>query len=115
MLLILVEAFFIFRPMLKDSKEKTRAIDEISELREEEKTYAASQVKEANKRILSLRRLAIKLKNELERRSDIHSEEMSGYLSKHAALSSENEKLKIQLLDLKAQMTQYKEDDKVLV
>lgn len=93
-LLILIEAFVIFRPMYKAGKANSQTISELSELRIEEKAYASSQIEEANQRINSLKNYAFKLKAELDKKSDEFAKKLSTQLSKYSELSEQYEKLK---------------------
>lgn len=93
-LLILLEAFFIFRPMYKEGKKQTQEILELSDLRSEEKTYASGQITLANQRIKSLRSLAMKLKGEMDIKSDEMSNRLREQMQKYTDLAEEYEKLK---------------------
>lgn len=64
-MLILLEAFFIFRPMYLDARSKDLALKELENLRNGENTYAASQITQANMQIRSLRKVASDLNTEL--------------------------------------------------
>ncbi|UXP33298.1 type IV pili methyl-accepting chemotaxis transducer N-terminal domain-containing protein [Reichenbachiella agarivorans] len=79
LILILLEAFFIFRPMIKSAKKKETEISELHEYvqksitflgqTEQEKHYASSQINEANEKINELVAANYELKrklNELE-------------------------------------------------
>jgi len=93
-LLILLEAFVIFRPMYKEGKAKSQAISELSELRIEEKAYASGHIKEANQRINSLRNYAFKLKAELDTKSDELTQQLSAQMTKYTQLADQYERLK---------------------
>ncbi len=95
LLLILLEAFFIFRPMYADTKQKTAALSEINDLRTEEKTYASNQIKLANQRIRSLKDLALKLKSQLDSSSDEYAEKLTQQMTQYTSLSEEYEKVKL--------------------
>ncbi|MEQ8472759.1 MAG: type IV pili methyl-accepting chemotaxis transducer N-terminal domain-containing protein [Marinoscillum sp.] len=88
--LILLEFFFIFRPILSDSKNKELVISELSVLRSEEKVFSSEQIKQANQRIRELRKLALDLKTEL---TEKHKE----YTFKTTDQMMENLKLKAAL------------------
>lgn len=94
LLLILIEAMVIFRPMYKEGKAKNQAINELSELRIEEKAYASTQIEEANQRIISLKQYAFKLKAELDKKSDDFTKKLSTQMAKYSQLAEQYERLK---------------------
>ena len=93
LVLIILEALLIFRPMFKDTKQKAEALSQINGLREDEKLYAANQIKEANHRIRSLREIALRLKKDLEESKKEFAEKLSDQMADYARLSNEYEKL----------------------
>lgn len=93
-LLILIEAFVIFRPMYKEGKANSQTITELSELRVEEKAFASNQIEEANQRINSLKNYAFKLKAEIDKKSDDFAKKLSIQMSKYSELADQYEKLK---------------------
>lgn len=96
-MLILLEAIFIFRPMLQNVNEKEIELsvmdqkikDSIEQLgqRDKEKTYAASQIKQANNKIAELRKLVYTMKDQISEKDRQTTLQLSNYLHDNAALS----------------------------
>ncbi|MDW3196012.1 MAG: type IV pili methyl-accepting chemotaxis transducer N-terminal domain-containing protein [Cytophagales bacterium] len=100
LLLIVIEVLLVFLPMFKSSKVKDQKIDELNSILDEEKSFATGQIDQANKMIHNLRKIARKLKLELDQNQKNH------------ALSA-GEQLKL-YLDLKEQNTRLKENNDLL-
>lgn len=107
LLLILIEVLLVFLPMFKSSKVKDQKIDELNSILDEEKSYATGQIDQANKMIGSLRRIARKLKFELEQNQKNHTLSASKQLKKYLDLKEQNTRLKENNDMLKMQFQEY--------
>ncbi|VXD13990.1 type IV pili methyl-accepting chemotaxis transducer N-terminal domain-containing protein [Marinoscillum sp. 108] len=95
LILILLEIFFIFRPILMDAKRKESLISELSILRADEQSFSSEQIGLANRRIKELRKVALQLKEEL-------TEKHKAYTLKTTDQMMENLRLKAALEEYQA-------------
>ena len=87
LLLILIEVLMVFLPMFRSSKVKDQKIDELNTILDEEKSFATGQIDQANKMIYNLRRIARKLKLELDQNQKNHTLSASEQMKKYLDLS----------------------------
>ncbi len=107
-LLILLEVFFIFRPVYRNVKEKEAVIGELNELMNSEKSFASDQISQANKTIQELRKLARQLKNELEEKQNEYAHTTTNQLTKYLKISSDYQELIKQNQSLKTELDSMK-------
>lgn len=88
-LLIILEVFFIFRPMFKDSKNKDKAIEELNELVDSKKSFESNQIAQANKTIQDLRKFARKLRTEMETKQNEYAIKTTEQMTKYLKISAD--------------------------
>lgn len=103
-LLILLEAFFIFKPMLTDSRKKEQAIEDLNLLREDERSFSASQIKQANQKIKRLRELALQLKEELSEKDKWVTIKTSDHMTQNLLLQGQLDESKSVIDKLKKEI-----------
>lgn len=102
--LILMEIFFIFRPLFMESKKKETLISELSTTITDTQIFSSSQIKLANQKIKQLQKLALSMKEDLLQKEKEYTYKITDRMTKNLELSStvdmqarEIQKLKNQL------------------
>lgn len=94
LLLIVIEVLLVFLPMFRSSRVKDQKIDELSSILDEEKSFAMGQIDQANRMIHHLRKIAKKLKLELDQNQKTYTLSAGEQLKKYLDLKEQNTRLK---------------------
>ena len=106
-ILIFIEVFLIFKPMLVESRKKDQKLSEINSLLEDNKSFSSSQIELANVRISKLRKAALTFKSKLSDKEKQYSLNMTDLMNKNIDLNAKIENYKGQIAILKRESEKY--------
>lgn len=95
--LIFIEIFLIFRPMIVDSKIKDEKLSEINALLSDNQSFSSSQIESANGQIRKLRQLARSLKNKMAEKETEYALKITELMNKNIELTAKTENYKGQI------------------
>lgn len=103
-LLILLEVFFIFRPMLSASKKNEELITHLDTELSDTKSYTSSQIREANDKIIKLKKIARQLQEKLAAKEKEYTLTTTDRMNKIMELQAEKKNYIKEIQTLKQQL-----------